>query len=202
MARRGAYAKGLAKREEIVEAALRVVADLGYRKASVREIAEAVGLSPAGLLHHFGSKEELWIAILTARDVSDTALGDAALHRVGPAQPGTLARFREILAHNASVPGLVRLYVQFAADAAEPGHPGREYLSERGAALDRALIAEIIAGQQAGTVRADLDPAWAARALRALADGLQAGWLLDPEIDMAADIDRFVALLAPAEETA
>ncbi|MBS1674133.1 MAG: helix-turn-helix transcriptional regulator, partial [Actinobacteria bacterium] len=72
MAKRGAYAKGVVKREEILAAALEIVGRLGYRNASVREIADAVGLSPAGLLHYFGTKEELFVEILRARDALDT----------------------------------------------------------------------------------------------------------------------------------
>ena len=57
MAQRGSYAKGVAKREEILERALDVIATEGYDGASVKRIAEAVGLSQAGLLHYFDSKE-------------------------------------------------------------------------------------------------------------------------------------------------
>src|SRR6266540_686147 len=66
MASRGPYAKGVAKREEILTAALEVIAQHGYRKTSTRELAAAVGLSEAGLLHYFGSKEKLFEAVLTA----------------------------------------------------------------------------------------------------------------------------------------
>ena len=71
MARRGSYAKGVAKREEILERALEVIAREGYRGASVKELAEAVGLSQAGLLHYFDSKEELFTEILRKRDEVD-----------------------------------------------------------------------------------------------------------------------------------
>ena len=40
---------------------------------SVRELADAVGLSQAGLLHYFSSKEELFTAILRKRDEVDFA---------------------------------------------------------------------------------------------------------------------------------
>lgn len=70
-ARRGSYAKGIAKREEILTRALDVIAREGYRGASVKAIAEAVGLSQAGLLHYFGSKEELFTAVLRKRDEND-----------------------------------------------------------------------------------------------------------------------------------
>ena len=41
MAQRGSYAKGVAKREEILERALDVIATEGYDGASVKRIAEA-----------------------------------------------------------------------------------------------------------------------------------------------------------------
>src|SRR6187402_3711968 len=69
--RRGSYAKGVAKREEILERALEVIAREGYRGASVKELADAVGLSQAGLLHYFDSKEELFTEILRKRDEVD-----------------------------------------------------------------------------------------------------------------------------------
>ena len=45
----------------------------GYRRTSVRELADAVGLSQAGLLHYFSSKEELFQEILRKRDEVDMA---------------------------------------------------------------------------------------------------------------------------------
>ena len=69
--RRGSYAKGVAKREEILERALAVIASEGYRGASVKVLAEAVGLSQAGLLHYFDSKEELFTEIVRKRDEVD-----------------------------------------------------------------------------------------------------------------------------------
>ena len=68
MPRPARYAKGIAKREEILDTALEVIARSGYARASVRELADAVGLSQAGLLHYFASKEELYAAILLRRD--------------------------------------------------------------------------------------------------------------------------------------
>lgn len=189
MATRGAYAKGVAKREEILEAALTVVAEHGYRKASVREIADAAGLSPAGLLHYFGSKEELFVAILRARDARDEqayAGEDAA------------TTFLAVMRHNASVPGLVQLYAQLAAEAGDPEHPAHAYFRERTERVESFTRAQIIEDQRAGRIRADLDPAWVIRTMHALADGLQSAWMLDPTLDMVADIEQFLRVLRPA----
>ncbi len=188
MAIRGAYAKGVAKREEILEAALTVVASHGYRRASVREIADAAGLSPAGLLHYFGTKEELFVAILQARDARDAEVHGGA---------GLVEGFLEVVRHNASVPGLVQLYAQLAAEAGDPEHPAHAYFRERTARVEGSSLTSLIAAQAAGEIRADLDPAWIIRSLHALADGLQSAWMLDPDLDMVADIEQFIALLRP-----
>ncbi|MBW1640849.1 TetR family transcriptional regulator, partial [Microbacterium resistens] len=112
MARRGAYAKGIAKREEILRAALAVVAREGYHGASVKELADEVGLSQAGLLHYFDSKDDLFVEILRARDELDAA------ERVGALQ-GELdelrAAYLDLVRHNAQVPGLVELFTRLSA---------------------------------------------------------------------------------------
>ena len=189
MTRRGAYAKGVAKREEILQTALGLVAARGYRAASVRDIAEAVRLSPTGLLHYFGSKEDLFLAILRARDEQD-----AIPHAGRP----FLDAFLDVVRHNAEVPGLVQLYTQLAADAADPEHPARAFFTERTERLERSARAAVVEAQAAGHIRADLDPAWVVRTAHALADGLQSAWMLDPTIDMAADIRLFLSLLRPS----
>jgi AcrR family transcriptional regulator len=40
----------------------------GYRAGSLREIAQRVGMSEAGLLHHFKNKSTLLLAVLDHRD--------------------------------------------------------------------------------------------------------------------------------------
>jgi AcrR family transcriptional regulator len=52
--------------ERIMEEATRLFVTHGYHGISMREIAEAVGVSKAGLYYHFKDKEDLFIAILTA----------------------------------------------------------------------------------------------------------------------------------------
>lgn len=50
----------------ILAEAARLFVARGYRGISMREIAEAVGISKAGLYYHFRDKEELFLAVLTA----------------------------------------------------------------------------------------------------------------------------------------
>jgi AcrR family transcriptional regulator len=53
-------------RERILEEATVLFVSRGYHGISMREIADAAGVSKAGLYYHFRDKEALFLAILTA----------------------------------------------------------------------------------------------------------------------------------------
>lgn len=199
MARRGSYAKGIAKREEILASALGVVARLGYSGASVREIADEVNLSQAGLLHYFGSKEELFVAILDARDAADAAA------YLSPAPPGASAgeaydawtrQHLAVTRHNMAVPGLVELFTRLAAEASSPQHPAHDYFLERSRRLLAATEAMFADAQEAGRVTTAVPSAQLARMLHALSNGLQMQWLVDAQVDMPGAIGAFFDLVA------
>jgi AcrR family transcriptional regulator len=64
---RPARAEGRDGREALLEAALRVFAERGYRDSSVDEIAERAGYSKGALYWHFSSKDDLFFALLEER---------------------------------------------------------------------------------------------------------------------------------------
>lgn len=185
--KRGSYAKGQARRQQIVEEALVVFARSGFDAGSLRAIARGVGMTPAGLLHHFSSKEQLFVEVLRQRDERiREAVGDPAEHRL-------IEQSADVVAHNQSAPrGLSALYTTVAADAIDPAHPAHGEFVER--YRDSAASAEriIAAGQAAGEIRADVDPARAGRLISAVMDGLQQQFLLDEEVDMVVLFDEFV----------
>ncbi len=51
-------------RETLLEGAIDYVADNGITDLSLRQLAGALGTSHRMLIHHFGSKEGLWVAIV------------------------------------------------------------------------------------------------------------------------------------------
>ena len=198
--RRGSYAKGVAKREEILTRALEVIAREGYRGASVKELADAVGLSQAGLLHYFEGKEELFTEILRKRDERDSAdMGLDGATASPEAAPADLRKLRDgyvgIVRHNAEVPGLVQLFARLSVDAADPEHPAHRFFVERGETLRGYFAAAIAAGQESGEITDRIDPATLARIFQAVADGLQLQWMQQPDVDMAATIDALFELL-------
>lgn len=185
MARRGSYAKGVARREEILESALEVIGRTGYQNASLKQIAEVVGVTPAALLHYFGSKEELLTAVLRKRDELDEQ--DPGVHGLADARAGLV----EVIRHNIEVPGLVQLFSHLAVDAADPEHPAHDYFLERSARLRQQLAADLADG---GSL---LDPDTTARVVQAVADGLQLQWMIDPTVDMAGITEKLLDALHP-----
>jgi len=204
MRTRGSYAKGVAKREEILSKALDVVAESGYHGPSVRDLADAVGLSQAGLLHYFDSKEELFTAILRTRDEHDLQMLDDGVLRP-PRDDETPPSFNaardamlRIVRHNAQVPGVVELFSRVAVDAADPGHPAHAFFAERSSGLRDTFAQALRAEQEAGRIDDRLDPDALSRLVQAVADGLQLQWLLDPKVDMATTLDVLFDLIEPA----
>src|SRR6478752_6953814 len=60
---RGTYAKGVARRQEILDRAIEVFAERGSDRTSLRSIAQEVGVTHGALTHYFGSLEELLVAV-------------------------------------------------------------------------------------------------------------------------------------------
>lgn len=192
MTRRGSYAKGVARREEILESALDVIGRKGYQNASLKQIAEVVGVTPAALLHYFGSKEELFTEVLRTRDQHDR---DAQRPTDATAAK---AAFVDVIRHNTEVPGVVELFSRLSVDAVDPAHPAHDYFLERSERL-RESIAE--AFDDAAERRAALDPDTMARVIQAVADGLQLQWMIDPGVDMPGIIEALMDVLYPPAST-
>lgn len=183
---RGSYAKGQAKRQEIVDAALVVFGRSGFNSGSLREIAKRVNLTPAGLLHHFSGKEELFTEVLRQRDARvQAAAGDVSEFTL-------LEQVRKVVAYNQTTRGLTSLYTVISAEATDSEHPAHAEFARR-YAESAAATSEVLAdAQRDGIIRDDIDTAHAARLISAVMDGLQQQWLLDESVDMTAVFDEFV----------
>jgi AcrR family transcriptional regulator len=191
MATRGPYARGIAKREEILDVALDLFARNGYDRTSVREVARLTGLSQAGLLHHFSSKEELFTEVLRRRDARNE---EAYVEDYGGAvdTPGLVS----IIRHNSREPGLVRLYVAMSAESTAADNPAHDFFESRYRKLRGDLASDIRFRQDTGEIAKDLDADSVASLLIAAADGMQVQWLLDPdEADMGDRLELLWSLI-------
>lgn len=169
------YAKGRARREEILETARALFGEVGYRSASLREIAARCGISHPGLLHHFPTKEALLEAVLVRRDaVSEERFG--VVRARGARALQALVR---IVAANAAEPGEVELFCVLSAEATAPDHPAHRYFADRYEVTRANAERSLREAAEDGDLRAGVDPAVHARVLVAVMDGLQVQWLLD-----------------------
>ena len=53
----------VARRAQLVECAIDAIADVGYRKASLAEIARRAGITKGAIFYHFANREELIEAV-------------------------------------------------------------------------------------------------------------------------------------------
>jgi len=184
--KRGSYPKGQARRQQIVDAALAVFSRSGFHSGSLRDVAKRVGLTPAGVMHHFASKEELFTEVLRQRDERvRSAAGDVN-------EDTLLEQTRKVVAHNQSTRGLTSLYTIVSAEATDDEHPAHDFFVSRyaeGIEQSARILGE---AQRDGLLRDDLDVEHAARLITAVMDGLQQQWLLDDRVDMVAVFDEFL----------
>jgi AcrR family transcriptional regulator len=173
------------RRAEIVRAALEVIAERGYRGASLAAVAERVGLTQQGLLHYFPTKDALLVAVLKDRDRWDAV----------PATQWRVDLLASLVEYNAMRPGIIQTFSALLGESVTEGHPARPYFTERYRQV-RASMAAVLRTEYGDRLPNGLTPERTAPLLVAVMDGLQYQWLLDPEsVDMPGAFRDFLALL-------
>ncbi|HCT75751.1 MAG TPA: TetR family transcriptional regulator [Micromonosporaceae bacterium] len=188
------YSVGVERRNQILDAAMAEFAASGYRGASLAQVAERVGLTQPGLLHHFRSKEELLVGVLERRDELDAiALGlETDMVSMGRGFSG-LRALVQLVERNASRRGIVQLFTVLIGESVTDGHPAQEWAHKRYAWIRGLIVNSVREGMDDGEIREDADPVAVATGLVAMMDGLQLQWLHDPEsVDMAGLFRRYV----------
>lgn len=169
----------LAKREQILKAAVEIFGNKGSTNGTLADVAEQVGITHAGVLHHFGSKQKLLLEVLAYRDQSDVA-GLAKKHI--PDGPELFLHLVRTAFANEKRPGIVQAYTVLSAESVTDDHPAREFFEDRYTTLRREVTAafhELCAQEGVSDPDTIAD---AAAAILAVMDGLQLQWLLHPEI--------------------
>ncbi|MFD0735578.1 TetR/AcrR family transcriptional regulator [Planotetraspora mira] len=180
------YEKGRAKRREIIDRAVTLFGEVGYRGASLREIAARCGISHPGLLHHFPTKESLLLAVLEHRDEVDGQW----LSIDGATGMESLRRLVGLVSMNAARRGIVELFAVLSAEATSATHPAHDYFVERYRTSVATFELAYTRARDEGILRPGIDPGMAGRQLVALMDGLQVQWLLDDCVTDMAGIVR------------
>lgn len=191
---RGPYAKGLARRQQILDRAIDVFARRGSEGTSLRAIAQELGVSHAALTHYFTSREQLLVEVYRE---AERQHGEADPH---PVDASPVEIMTESAQRNHSVPGLVQLYSTLVAAALETGHAdATEFATARFARVRADLVERVERGQAAGRMRDDVDPEAVASLVIAASDGLQTQWMLDDSVPQAEALALLARLLAPQQ---
>jgi len=162
------------RKAEIIDAALRLADKLGPDRLTTEAIAEAVGLTQAGVFRHFPRKQEIWEAVAV---------------RVGAMME---ARWARALSNDASPTDRIQILVaeQLRLIESTPAIPAILFSRElhaRNQGLRKAFfglmgqfhrfVADLAAeAGEAGELRDDLDPEDAAFLIVGLVQGLAVRW--------------------------
>jgi AcrR family transcriptional regulator len=181
-------AKGEDRRQRILAVAQRLVARNGGRGTTLGQIAQEAGVTPAGLLHHFESKEQLLHAVLDARDADDLAAVDL--------EADIVEQLRRVTERFQRAPDLIGMFTVLLTENLDPEAPlHARFLSRYRDSV--MIVAEgIRRGQREGIYRTDLDPAVKAVEIIAFLSGMETSWLLDPSIPLTEVFREYTSCLA------
>ena len=169
-----------ARREQIITAAVAVIADVGYARASFARIAEHAGLSSTRFIsYHFAGKGELMAAVV--RDVVASIAEEVGSRIAG----------------ESTASGMLRSYIEAVVGFIDANRAEMIALTEimlgggfdDGIAADRSATADLESiltfGQSSGEFR-DFDPWVMATTVQRSVDGLPFALQADPAIDCVA----------------
>ncbi|MGZ0148738.1 TetR/AcrR family transcriptional regulator [Kribbella sp. WER1] len=174
-----------ARRAQLVDVTIALVAEQGYAAASLGRIAESAGITKAGILYHFPSKQALVEAahaqVLDALVAEVGAAVDAADPADGPA-----AYIRSMVGYFRARPRHVRMLVEAMTSVAP--------LTDSEARW--SAVADLVAAARAARgVTSAMDLRSAALVIGGGIDAIVAESLRDPEYDALAAAELLVGVI-------
>lgn len=182
----------IARRQQIVGAAIDTIAEVGYAQASLARIAERIGISKGVISYHFTGKDDLIKQVVV--DVVEAGR-NYILPRVSAEITGP-SMLRAYIVSNLAFMRDHRNYMVAVVEILRSGAfktDGGRRLDGREVDVATRLLQEQLARFQAGgEFRDDFDPSALAVAIRAAIDVVPHRLVLDPDFD----IDRYAGEIA------
>jgi len=181
-----------ARRKQIVQCAIDVLAEEGFRRATLARIAERAEVSKSVVVYHFGAKDGVFEQVVA--EVFGTANAEVQPRvQAAPSAAGKLrtylrARLEHLDANRAHMQALFELWMNFRTEdgAMRLGEPDA---TETVDAIERILTA----GQKSGEFTAFSAPVMA-MTIRQAVDGALLRLRTEPDLDLAAYAEELVAL--------
>ncbi|MBW0016120.1 MAG: TetR/AcrR family transcriptional regulator [Mycobacterium sp.] len=181
-------AKGEDRKQRILAVAQRLLSRNGWRNTTLAQIAGEAGVTSAGLLHHFESKEQLLHAVLDARDLDDDTHSDRGGDLIG--------EIAQVADRFNRAPELVGTFTVLLVENIAADAPLHDRLVGRQRDATEIVAGAIRRGQAAGRYRADIDPVVKAVEILAFTHGMEMTWLLDPSIPLTEVFKEYAEMLA------
>lgn len=187
--KRGPYKIGIETRKRVIDAATVAFGKRGYYHATLREIGEQTGISPAAIVQLFGSKQRLFLAVMESWSAHTLDILRGKSFGIE-----YFTALREAMTYNVQNPGLVELHVALCAEANDPAHPAHEYMVER----YRTIIPNVAGHLLEAAATGHIAPLTTERAqteathLVSVMDGLQVQWLLLPSLDIERAFNDYI----------
>jgi AcrR family transcriptional regulator len=185
------------RRQQIIDATIRVMAARGWNETSIDEITREAGVSRGLVSYHFKDKAQLLSGVLAScQDTFAATVADAIAASPNPLdQVRSATRSAVLMARDHPAP--YEVFLHFSASArSDPDLAEQVRGLYRG--FRRAIADGIRRGQASGHFR-QVDPDTAAARHVGAIVGLALQWLLDPESfdldDAAADAENSIAAL-------
>lgn len=185
------------RKAQIIDQALQIVGELGYYGFTIQGLAERCGISNAGLLYYFGSKDKLLLALL---DEIERRGEDRVEHLVAAATQdaqsteqtyaATVALLQEMVAQFLADVTQTRFVAALQLESMNEAHPAHAWFRDR-------ETETIDLFTQLASPWTD-EPLSAARQLNALMNGLGQQWLRAGEtFDLVEEWDRALRVVLP-----
>ena len=189
MAKRGPYAKTESRRRELADAALSLVIDRGHNNVTAVDVARLAHASVPTVFYHFPTMVDLLVAALERfDDLQIDPLRDG----------GALAAVAERAVEGVHRTNIVRLHSELAGESIDPAHPAHSYFKTRWTRSRQVLADDIRRLQAVGDVSEQVEADHVARCVLAAWEGLQMQWLLSPDFDMGAELNKLIVALSKA----
>jgi AcrR family transcriptional regulator len=145
------------RRTEILQTAASLIASSGLR-TSLQEIADAAGILPGSLYHHFESKEAILVELLRRYHADLDRIGERALARLDDPRPVSdkIVELGSAIA-NCAVTHRAALQMSFY-EAPSPNPELTELAQRRPTAILEAMLQTLRAGRWSGYITPDIDP--------------------------------------------
>ncbi len=154
------------KQKRIRDASLHEFGSLGYRKTSVRDIAEAAGISKSMIFHYFGTKKDLYLYLI---DYCNQQL-DIIARSVDPTVTDFFDRLAEVTSARGQVLGMCPYMFDFIASTYFEHDPevAEELKKSR---LTDNFSSLLLQGSDMSRLRDDVDPGMLFQIIRWITTG-------------------------------